>query len=86
MSAIYSSAIYKDSTRGKNNPLGLEFNIDFFYFSDDKFHAGLSYGILIPFSGMTDLGDDMATGGTSFNADNDADIAHRILCRFALFF
>jgi uncharacterized protein (TIGR04551 family) len=88
VSAIYSSAIYKDSTRGKAHPLGLEFNIDFFYFSDDKFHAGLSYGILIPFSGMTDLGDDMAPGddGREFNRDNDGDIAHRILCRFVLNF
>jgi len=88
VSAIYSSAIYRDSTRGKAHPLGLEFDIDFFYFSDDKFHAGLSYGILIPFSGMTDLGDDMAPGddGREFNRDNDADIAHRILCRFVLYF
>jgi len=87
VSAVYSSAIYKDSTRGKNHPLGLEFDIDFFYFSDDKFHAGISYGILIPFSGMTDLGDDMAPGGVGeFNKDNDADIAHRILCRLVLYF
>jgi uncharacterized protein (TIGR04551 family) len=88
VSAIYSSAIYRDSTRGKAHPLGLEFDIDFFYFSDDKFHAGISYGILIPFSGMTDLGDDMAPGddGRDFNKDHDADIAHRILCRFVLYF
>jgi uncharacterized protein (TIGR04551 family) len=88
VSAIYSSAVYKDSTRGKAHPLGLEFDIDFFYFSDDKFHAGLSYGILIPFSGMTDLGGDMAPGddGREVNRDNDADIAHRILCRFVLYF
>ncbi len=88
VSAIYSSAIYKDSTRGKSHPLGLEFNLDFFYFSDDKFHAGLSYGILIPFSGMTDLGDDMIPGddGRDFNRDTDTDIAHRILCRFVLYF
>ena len=61
---------------------------EFFYFSDDKFHAGLSYGILIPFSGMTDLGDDMAPGddGREFNRDDDGDIAHRMLCRFVLNF
>jgi uncharacterized protein (TIGR04551 family) len=88
VSAIYSSAVYKNSTRGKAHPLGLEFDIDFFYFSSDKFHAGLSYGILIPFSGMTDLGDDMLPGddGRDFNKDHDADIAHRILCRFVLNF
>ncbi len=88
VSAIYSSAVYQDSTRGKAHPLGLEFDIDFFYFSGDKFHAGISYGILIPFSGMTDLGDDMLPGddGRDFNKDNDADIAHRILGRLVLYF
>jgi uncharacterized protein (TIGR04551 family) len=98
VSAIYSSAIYAESndpsdpplgnTRGKATPLGLEFDIDFFYFSDDKFHAGLSYGILIPFSGMTDLGDDNMPGDTGLadDRDNDGDIAHRILCRFVLYF
>ena len=81
-------AIYSDSTRGKSNPLGLEFDLDFFYFSDDNFHAGLSYGILIPFAGMDDLGDDMIRGSaiSDFNMDNDADIAHRVMGRLVLYF
>ena len=86
VSAIYSSAIYKDSTRGKAHPLGMEFDIDFFYFSDDNFHAGLSYGLLIPLAGMNDLGDDEMRGGTGDDRDDDANIAHRILGRLVLFF
>ncbi len=86
-SAIYSSAIYSESTRGKSNPLGLELDLDFFYFSDDNFHAGLSYGILIPFDGMTDLGDDGAPGGQlEFEQDEEASIAHRVLGRLVLYF
>ena len=62
VSAVYSSAIRSQSTRGKRSPLGLEFDLDFFYFSDDNFHAGLSYGILVPLAGMDDLGHDEVPG------------------------
>ncbi len=87
LSAIYSSAICTQSTRGKASPLGLEFDLDFFYFSDDNFHAGISYGLLIPLSGMNDLGDDMVPGGIGDdNQDDDANIAHRILARLVLYF
>jgi uncharacterized protein (TIGR04551 family) len=87
VSAIYSSAIYKESTRGKEHPLGLEFDLDFFYFSGDHFHAGISYGILIPLAGMNDLGADQMPGGVGdANSDDEADIAHRIMARMVLFF
>jgi len=87
LSAVYSSAIYSDSTRGKSHPLGLEFNLDIFYFSDDNFHAGIAYGLLIPFNGMDDLGDDMARGGIGeANQDDGGNIAHRILGRLVLYF
>ncbi len=86
-SAVYSSALESSSTRGKSNPLGLEFDLDFFYFSDDNFHAGFSYGLLIPFSGMNDLGDDETPGGElEAERDKDADIAHRIMGRLVLYF
>jgi len=86
-SAVYSSAIYSSSTRGKSNPLGLELDLDFFYFSDDNFHAGLSYGLLIPFSGMDDLGDDEARGGDlAVDKDKGASIAHRVMGRLVLYF
>jgi uncharacterized protein (TIGR04551 family) len=86
-SIIYSSAMESSSTRGKSSPLGLEFDFDFFYFSDDNFHAGLSYGLLIPFDGMGDLGDDELPGGVlAADADDDAEIAHRVMGRLVLFF
>ncbi len=87
LSAIYSQSLNASSTRGKSTPLGLEFDADFFYFSDDNFHAGLSYGILVPFDGMMDLGDDELPGGIPDNdQDRDAEIAHRFLGRLVLYF
>ncbi|RME25180.1 MAG: TIGR04551 family protein [Deltaproteobacteria bacterium] len=87
LSMIYSGAVYPDSTRGKSSPLGIEFDLDFFYFSDDNFHAGLSYGLLVPLSGMTYLGADMAPGGIGeANQDDAANVAHRLLGRLVLYF
>jgi len=87
LSVIYSSALETTSTRGKASPLGLEFDVDLFYFSSDNFHAGLSYGLLIPFSGMADLGDDELPGGDlEADRDQDAEIAHRVMGRLVLFF
>jgi uncharacterized protein (TIGR04551 family) len=87
LSVIYSSALETSSTRGKASPLGLEFDVDLFYFSTDNFHAGLSYGLLIPFSGMSDLGDDELPGGElAADHDKDAEIAHRVMGRLVLFF
>jgi uncharacterized protein (TIGR04551 family) len=87
LSIVYSQALEKESTRGKKGPLGLEFDLDLFYFSSDNFHAGLSYGLLIPFSGMADLGDDELPGG-DLEADKDKDpsLAHRLMGRLVLFF
>ncbi|MBN2495816.1 MAG: TIGR04551 family protein [Deltaproteobacteria bacterium] len=87
VSAVYSQALFESSTRGKAAPLGLEFDVDLFYFSDDNFHAGLSYGILIPFGGMNDLGDDEAPGGIADQElDDDAEIAHRVMGRLVIHF
>jgi len=87
LSAVYSSAVYPSSTRGKSRPLGLEFDLDFFYFSSDNFHAGFSYGLLIPFDGMDYLGEDLARGGLGdINKDDGANVAHRLLGRLVLHF
>lgn len=86
LSAIYSAAMYQSSTRGKSHGLGLEFDLDLFYFSDDNFHAGLSYGLLIPFAGMKDLGADELPGGMLGDADESPDVAHRIMGRLVLYF
>ncbi len=85
LSAIYSESL-TTTTRGNSLPLGLEFDLDVFYFSSDHFQAGVSYGLLIPFSGMNDLGDDMKKGGQGENQDTIAGIAHRVMGRLVLFF
>ena len=88
ISAIYSSAVCQESTRGKAYPLGLEFDADLFYFSGDKFHAGVSYGLMIPFDGMDELGTDNARGDgiAATEKDNGAELAHRFLLRMVLYF
>jgi uncharacterized protein (TIGR04551 family) len=86
LSAIYSSSL-ADNTRGKRQPLGMEFDVDVFYFSSDHFHAGVSYGLLIPFNGMNDLGNDFASGGVlAADKDKSASIAHRVMGRLVLYF
>jgi uncharacterized protein (TIGR04551 family) len=91
LSAIYSSSL-TTTTRGKSLPLGLEFDVDVFYFSNDHFQAGVSYGLLIPFSGMNDLGADLKPGsdlskGEVQNVkDKSASIAHRVMGRLVLYF
>lgn len=86
LSAVYSTAVYQASTRGKSHPLGLELDFDLFYFFLDKFHAGLSYGVLFPLSGLDYLGEDMARGGSGPAADARAQIAHRVLFRLVFSF
>jgi uncharacterized protein (TIGR04551 family) len=50
--AIYSQAWYRENTPGLAKPLGLEFNVGITYDTSDKFHAGVAYGMLIPFDGL----------------------------------
>ena len=52
LAAIYSQAWYPENTPGLAKSLGLEFNAGITYDTADRFHAGLAYGILIPFSGL----------------------------------
>jgi uncharacterized protein (TIGR04551 family) len=86
LSAIYSASV-ATNTRGKSLPLGLEFDADLFFFSNDHFHAGISYGLLIPFAGMNDLGNDLIKGGDlTADKDTSAGIAHRVMGRLVLYF
>jgi uncharacterized protein (TIGR04551 family) len=89
LSAIYSSSL-TTTTRGQKLPLGLEFDIDAFYFSNEHFHAGVSYGLLIPLAGMNDLGNDLKKGVTGSDLegakDKSASIAHRVMGRLVLYF
>jgi uncharacterized protein (TIGR04551 family) len=55
LAAIYSQAWFPENTPGLARPLGLEFNAGITYDTSDKFHAGLAYGMLIPFDGLRNL-------------------------------
>ena len=50
--AIYSQAWYPENTPGLAKALGLEFNAGITYDTSDRLHAGLAYGLLLPFDGL----------------------------------
>ena len=50
--AIYSQAWYPENTPGLAKSLGLEFNAGITYDTSDRLHAGLAYGLLLPFDGL----------------------------------
>ncbi len=52
LAMIYSQAWYIENTPGQARPLGLEFNAGITYDTSDRFHAGLAYGLLVPFDGL----------------------------------
>ncbi|GAB4298171.1 MAG: hypothetical protein Kow0090_13560 [Myxococcota bacterium] len=56
LAAIYSRAMFKESTPGYDHDLGLEFDLGLYYVSHDNFHFGLQFGLLFPFAGMDNLG------------------------------
>ncbi len=53
--AIYSQAWYAENTPGQAKPLGLEFNVGITYDTSDHFHAGVAYGLLVPFDGLQNV-------------------------------
>ena len=55
LSGMYSQAWYPENTPGQARPLGLEFNVGITYDTSDKFHAGLAYGLLVPFDGLRNV-------------------------------
>jgi uncharacterized protein (TIGR04551 family) len=54
LSAIYSAAVNTLQWPGQTSPLGLEFDFDIFYKSEEFLYASLGYGGFIPFSGLKD--------------------------------
>jgi len=52
LAMIYSQAWYPENTPGAARPLGIEFNTGITYDTSDRFHAGIAYGLLIPFDGL----------------------------------
>lgn len=78
---IYSQAIYDESTPGDGRSLGLEFDIHLRYESEDNFIAGFDYGLLVPFSGMNNLGANRirdSQGAAPVDQDLSAETAQRI--------
>ncbi len=55
LSAMYAQAWYAENTPGLAKPLGLEFNVGITYDTSDRFHAGLAYGLLLPFDGLRNV-------------------------------
>jgi uncharacterized protein (TIGR04551 family) len=49
---IYSRAAAADSTIGNNANLGVEIDIKVMFVTQDRFHAGLAYGVLFPLDGF----------------------------------
>ncbi len=72
---IYSQAFYAENTPSSvSTPLGLEANVGITYDTADKFHTGLSYGILLPLAGLKNSGD---APGSVVNV-HDAGVAHAV--------
>jgi uncharacterized protein (TIGR04551 family) len=74
-SLVYSQAWYEENTPGLALPLGLEANLGISYDTSDKFHLGVQYAILLPFSGMGNTGQGAYA---TPQAAADAGLAHAI--------
>jgi uncharacterized protein (TIGR04551 family) len=89
-SLITSFAHRPVATPGNKSPLGLEFNGDFGY-EGRAFFTGISYGLLLPLSGLEhggEPGENQDRNALGFGAGNvgDAGNAHAIQARFVLRF
>jgi uncharacterized protein (TIGR04551 family) len=84
---ITSFAMKPVSTPGNSRMYGTEFNGDLYY-NSGGFQAGISYGVLFPFAGLSHPADEV--GGTQFGYDpenqGDASTAHTIQMRVILKF
>jgi len=80
MDLVYSQAMFAESAPGQEAPLGLEFDFHIFYLSEDGFAAGLDYGVLVPFSGMDNLGMNHVRSDADLdvNMDLGAETAQRL--------
>ena len=75
---IYSQAFYAENTPGLSKALGAELNVGITYDTADKFHTGFQYGLLLPFSGLSN------TQGDPNGATHDAGIAHAVRFNVAI--
>ena len=75
---IYSQAFYAENTPGQSTPLGAELNVGITYDTADRLHTGLQYGLLLPFSGLKNPGDNRDPALSSAGSIRDASIAHAV--------
>ena len=75
---IYSQAFYKENTPGQSVALGAELNVGISYDTADKLHTALQYGLLLPFAGLSNPGDNPIRESSSTGTVRDASIAHAI--------
>jgi uncharacterized protein (TIGR04551 family) len=77
---LYSRAVFEESTiNGGTANLGVELNIKAMYVSDDRFHAGIAYGVLFPlgaFEGTPYWPDDL--GDNPYVHDTDLSIPQTV--------
>lgn len=76
---IYSRAVYEDSTISDNSAnIGIELNAQVMYVSEDRFHAGLKYGVLFPLGAFEGEWDDDGDPDTAPLEDYDLAIPQTI--------
>ncbi len=74
---IYSRAIFEESTIGKSSTnLGVELNAQVLYRSQDRFYAGLAYGVLFPLGAFKGDPDDV--DGLAYGSDTDLTIPQTV--------
>jgi uncharacterized protein (TIGR04551 family) len=56
LSMLYAQAFLAEPTPGRDNPLGLETDLNFFYEEPARFRADLDAGFLVPFAGLDNAG------------------------------
>ncbi|GAC1345073.1 MAG: hypothetical protein NVSMB23_20730 [Myxococcales bacterium] len=76
LSAMYASTWYAETAPGLQKPLGIEADVGITYDTSDRFHVGLTYGLLLPFGGLKNLGQ-VTSSGVTIPAQ-DPSIAHAV--------
>jgi uncharacterized protein (TIGR04551 family) len=81
-SAMYASTWYAETAPGLQKPLGIEADLGITYDTSDRFHVGLTYGLLLPLGGLKNVGQVTSSGVTIPAADPS--IAHAVRAIMAI--
>jgi uncharacterized protein (TIGR04551 family) len=82
LSAMYASTWYAETAPGLQKPLGIETDVGITYDTSDRFHMGLTYGLLLPLGGLKNIGQATSTGVIIPAADPS--IAHAVRAIMAI--